>query len=285
MPLGIWRLPERPIRPCAGLPRIPQLGLELRQTVVNCDRLLLESVPLSDGPSAFKKFPGPAKLSRAQSRLGLVINPSAFRGFALKPVDLTLHAWPIGFDERDPVENGMHGPTIQLLCNGLFTDGFGLGEACGRLIGLAKAPIRKGVAGVESQGLLAGLDRILQLACCQVFVSQINEGNEVVRVHFGPQFVDCDLLVGFPGYGDVVGCLNRELFPLGRMLAPLKSLLHVVSSKIRLMEVVVHRSHTGIGHGEIRIQFNSHLEKRKTFGILALSPLLDSRCKGLQSGE
>src|ERR1700674_303473 len=232
---GVRRLTEGPLRQRAGLPVIFQVGLELRQAIVNSDRLLLESVLQSDGTGAFKKFSSPAKLSQAQSRLGLVIHARALRGFALQPVDLPLHTWPVAIHERDIVENIVNDQAIQLFCNGLFTDGFCLGELCCLSIGHPKTLIRDSMVRDQSQSLLACLDRFLRLSRQLVLSGEVNEGNEVVRVHLGPEFVNFDHLAAFPGYTYVIVSLNRELFPLGGMLPPLKSLLNVLASEVSLV--------------------------------------------------
>ena len=174
---------------------------------------------------------------------------------------------------------------IYLFCHRPVADYPCFGEARGALVRSAKRSIGKGMVGIDFQGLLTCRDRFLELTNQYVSASQTVEGQEVVGVHFAPQFVSFVRFVYFLGGVLVIVCLNIELLPLTYMRSPLKCLPEVFVGKVGLVEVAVNRTQPGVGDGEIGIQFDRHLVERDAVGLAALRALLLPRRIGLESGQ
>jgi hypothetical protein len=122
---------------------------------------------------------------------------------------------------------------VQLLTNSSFAAGFCLGEACNSFIRPAKIRVPQGKLGVQSQSLEARGNRLVRLAGGDVDAGQTIEGQNVMRVHFGPQLVSFDRLLKALVRVFVIVRLNIELLSLTDMLTSLKRLPQVFVGKIR----------------------------------------------------
>src|ERR1017187_11044826 len=104
--------------------------------------------------------------------------------------------------------------------------------------------------------------RLLKLSGGGVFDRDVVARRVVAGISLNPEFKVFDVLLQFADRVAVVVVRDIKLLALAGTITEIESLPRILLGQTKLADVSIDRSHAGIGHGEVGIEFDSAFVKR-----------------------
>src|ERR1700692_3220411 len=164
--------------------------------------------------------------------------------------------------------------------DGLLVRGPCFVQAIQESVELYEVAATDGMVRVETEALPGFCNRFLILPQNAVAATRAEVRNGIPRIGLGPYLADLNTLLHLPGSKEIVCRRNEELLCFRHAIPQLERLTEVLDGFTLFSQNSVHHSKVGVGHCEVRVQFNGLPKKWNRLDLSVFVPVFYAQAVG-----